>query len=823
MRKVLAGLAETVVNTVASIPGSMSKLFSLKILLFIALGVFMLHLFDVITLPFPPFTTKGKIYVDSPEVYTRERLVNDRYDQDYWLRKQLKKLDELDIPLVSEKRETTVTVKAQAGKPAAAEDSSGSDGSSGQAQMTFNQKFRVVAGIRDMIRQQILENMLDDRHDLSGNSVFGLKFDTTVIPGVNTHNRAFVHVKLQVDDLFSSKNGTSKGLPDHISGYVASKTGAIDQSQAEADRISLVRKYEKQLGHYRTWLRDISERLNRMEDSVFESMKVPCPQESQADDYQKKGRDFYDKLTRSTLEIVLGVPQELFTFFNPRLDDELPPWMALPPPWANFFQIYRRDLQIRGEDKDVDTCNFRVWFEAKELDEQLIAIQRPVTLPYLCESEPVEDSVQANSTMIATPKNEMLDSPSRQADDDTVVAEVCAKGEKQLYLVPVGDVEEGAWVLYIQPWNEEERRLKFGEGDTHGPKYELSSQIIEALRIVKDSSCEQVNADTELCQGWNRHEIYVPAGFFNFVEHLSALDAYSYAIFPKNDVVGVLAETSSQLTGAASGAGFLGIGTRLSESRTASVLVGYGDARGSDPAGDGGDEGNGNSIAFGWVISARGDMEPTQKSQLALVSVPAWTDKLKLKVYVGWLDREGAPLWSDEQGPFDIEIAVPPDFEAFDSIFRKDAWVMREPRIQEEARDQDICVKAGEKVRILIPGSRLWRSTSVTLGAQLAERIRVLPNMEGIIAEFGPVDLPHAAYNKEPCAGAGESPETCFQDICKPMGKLNSRPVTLRVWTSEGMAKADYPVCVFYDRAKVIGIPEGGAIWVTPGAAEPID
>ncbi|MEM7269915.1 MAG: hypothetical protein AAF401_11760 [Pseudomonadota bacterium] len=40
-----------------------------------------------------PFTTLGEIYVDSPEVYTRERLVNDRYDQDHWLRTQLENLD----------------------------------------------------------------------------------------------------------------------------------------------------------------------------------------------------------------------------------------------------------------------------------------------------------------------------------------------------------------------------------------------------------------------------------------------------------------------------------------------------------------------------------------------------------------------------------------------------------------------------------------------------------------------------------------------------------------------------------------------------------
>ena len=37
-----------------------------------------------------PGTTFGKIYVDTPEVYSRERLVNDRFQQDAWLREKLR-------------------------------------------------------------------------------------------------------------------------------------------------------------------------------------------------------------------------------------------------------------------------------------------------------------------------------------------------------------------------------------------------------------------------------------------------------------------------------------------------------------------------------------------------------------------------------------------------------------------------------------------------------------------------------------------------------------------------------------------------------------
>ena len=38
--------------------------------------------------------TLGRIYVESPEVYTRQRLVNDRFAQDAWLRDQMRELDD---------------------------------------------------------------------------------------------------------------------------------------------------------------------------------------------------------------------------------------------------------------------------------------------------------------------------------------------------------------------------------------------------------------------------------------------------------------------------------------------------------------------------------------------------------------------------------------------------------------------------------------------------------------------------------------------------------------------------------------------------------
>ncbi|MEJ2310456.1 MAG: hypothetical protein P8Z78_14235, partial [Gammaproteobacteria bacterium] len=183
----------------------MKHLASVRTLVTIAVGVILLHLFDFLTIPFWPFTTTGRIYVDSPEVYTRERLVNDRYDQGYWLREQLKKLDhpeELHLVVGESVRAARAGAgDAEGGNPDNLKDAE-PEATTAPRRLPYEQQLRVASGIRDMLRQQILENMLDDRHDLTGNTVYGLKFDTTVVPGNNTRRRAFVHVSLTIDDLF---------------------------------------------------------------------------------------------------------------------------------------------------------------------------------------------------------------------------------------------------------------------------------------------------------------------------------------------------------------------------------------------------------------------------------------------------------------------------------------------------------------------------------------------------------------------------------------------------------------------------------------------
>ena len=60
--------------------------------------------------------------------------------------------------------------------------------------------------------------------------------------------------------------------------------------------------------------------------------------------------------------------------------------------------------------------------------------------------------------------------------------------------------------------------------------------------------------------------------------------------------------------------------------------------------------------------------------------------------------------------------------------------IIQEPYLFMDQQTQ--LLHASYKGDIVLKGGRLWRSTQVTLGSQKADRIIVLPNMEGILAHF---------------------------------------------------------------------------------------
>lgn len=147
-----------------------------------------------------PGTTFGQIYVDTPEVYSRERLVNDRFQQDAWLREKLREnpAQGLQGAVGSSARTSTDLSLGVGTKPQAASAAQAEKAATPQdIADTPIEQLRDTMAYREEVRNEILENQLDDRHDIAGNTLYRLKFDTTIVPLQDTSAYAMVEVTIK--------------------------------------------------------------------------------------------------------------------------------------------------------------------------------------------------------------------------------------------------------------------------------------------------------------------------------------------------------------------------------------------------------------------------------------------------------------------------------------------------------------------------------------------------------------------------------------------------------------------------------------------------
>jgi hypothetical protein len=162
--------------------------------------------------------TTGEIFVSGPQVYTRERLVNDRYREDAWLLAMLDtstKETYGPAAALSRTERSGATINAQAGtsgpaggsappaSPASASTATsappvGADagGAAPPSALAGVDRFDLQRQYREHVRTLMIENQLDDRHDLRGNSLYRLGFDVAVLPGRDTRKSAKISVAI---------------------------------------------------------------------------------------------------------------------------------------------------------------------------------------------------------------------------------------------------------------------------------------------------------------------------------------------------------------------------------------------------------------------------------------------------------------------------------------------------------------------------------------------------------------------------------------------------------------------------------------------------
>ncbi len=768
--------------------------------------------------------TLGGIYVESPEVYTRQRLVNDRFAQDAWLRGQLESLDAESARfidrVVTETFRTGVAASAQAEPTVPAQTGAATGAESAEANVgegavegadatppaagpperlaePFQVAFELKAAVRDKIRQLVLENSLDDRHDLSGNTVYGLKFDTAVVPGSNTRLRPTVVVKMDIDP-FPCEGERDACDAQIVKSIVAGAAGATGEAYGA--------EFELLSQHFQSWRRNMEFRLNdflasansealveqrieEMRGGIEAAMAAYVAENGSAATEFKRcvesgfavSIDDIPKQIDTAVHHVFGLPE-----FSVDIRAQLVAKQSLRSIICEIAGYGGDRSGASGRYANVSLKLPSPWDEFFDLS--------VTTAPWGFGLVPKQRTLLLTRAPIRGETGEEV-WPSNFGGRTRCVA--AASGATALEC-RTADMVEGGDFIYVYDRNYD------AASQTYGKLLEIGG--VEAAALLATAEFEphclrRNEGQVEPVPAWfmqgacdggfDASTVAFDIGLYEFIRRVRDIDVYSYAAFPRGDVSGVVSDVGGSvdlsLGGAAPGAGFASGVSAQNRARAVEArptILNF--AAGED---------SGAFFDFGWTIVEEGRVDPMLASQMVLVSVPAYLDKLKLEIWRGWLDSDAGPeregkTWADYPTLEDriglmlrapehttMTVHLPPDYQALDSLVAPAASRLG-PLINKEAMSG--CVRAadgsrserlaclrlvsGEAPSIVIPGARLWRSTIVTLGGSQATQITVMPDMRGIIARFAPIETRKAE------AGG------------------TSRPTRLDlvVWTSEG-------------------------------------
>jgi len=754
--------------------------------------------------------TYGTIWIDSPEVYTRERLVNDRLLQDAWLRARLPGREPgtyAGVQLSSTRMTTDVSYgrteparsPAEAMPPTKALPSGAVEAASREKPAPEPPSARQSAGAaatappppaqppqapqgaavsgrdnlaaeldyRDYVRDLLIENQLDDRHDLSGNSLYKLKFDATVIPGSNTQATAQITVKLRPPELTTETWRNIyyrwiESLESRLNAAHRELRLAYDNDRLSYDEYARIFQFvqavrQANIGAAGTpsacpeaMLRPAEQNLFRRPDPTEQRARKACLQSfvreyvSSKNVGERVGGKYESRLSATKLgssTVDLETNKLINKFFAAKAVQ-----LVLGISLADSGFVDNDD----GYTVDATSPELRKLIELAILDSkfegsygQVFSVQ-----PKVVEVAAIGPGIRSEDEYKAVIKN---------------------NEDFQLLGWEYGDfVLDQASGLRMDPDSHE--RLK-------NAGYEVNPA--SDLRIQPSS--------VELMTG------SIPLGYFTFRSKAEPLyHTYTYAVTPKEraDVINTDFRASSTARATMAEEREAGVSAATSYEGSARALRGFvvGFA-GSPPVPAGGktatkkaDANNGaygqtrSHETFGWVILPRYRAVDGRKavyiqgvsqySLSALLSLPSWWSEVTLEITRTWLDPDGTP--QDAQAEF-VDVQLQPDFDALEASL---LIANQLGPVLMESQQDPVLLTACASGAIVIPGRRLWRSSVVTMGSQTADEISVLPNMKGIIAKFREVE------------NQSSDVETSFIERQNKGPRSIAR--TIRVWTSQG-------------------------------------
>jgi hypothetical protein len=762
----------------------------------------------------------GKILVNSPTVYTRQRLVNDRLDQARWLRMQLLSTEaghEKEFKNLDSIHRTVSDTQFSAGgenhdhKPdGTANDPPGDRDIN--VESTTTALFRAKNAYREEVRSEITQTELDDRHDIEGNTIFRLTFDTSVVAGTKKDAVAAVVIRLGHH-------------PESASG-------------AEKDIYS-----EDYRSLYNEWARYFQENLTKSMQSVPASILSPVPEphlrllfteflvrricqfvagnselkddppdcdtqqrvkaEKLLAQYTKKRGDVVEKDRDNAFESQLSNKLAQYNPLGPAYVSQNLLWAATDfcvQHQANH--VYPSDLGVVGPAKEVispDTKNGSTISQ----DEGGSVEYSPIDCPYYdsLQERLVSGILLYESVFsVLTQSGDNRDrSPPAAGDYD---------GYSNRTVGELRDCKSGLGICSIQPSKLRCFVADFLKSNLNGfadRTAEGSPKIDEFLtlrlvgREINDCTILVVPSPKAL---YDKPKVPVSemASFLRdtFAKYLNnRTDAFAYSVTPKSltENIETAAETRDAFEALyhSSGQGDIASFLRKRSQQNRAVIahpivVGFGSLDEVEQTSASISAAGVRDIDFGWIIASRMEEDGSlaqidgQYPLTGFISVPAWWRSVHVSIHTCWLSRssfaalgptpsaanlcQGEKTQSD-RSPAEVMVRLPP---AIPEISHKLGFdVVKQPSIYNPQQQEFVI---GEHGSLLLEGQRLWRSTDVTAGTLRAKGIVVLPNMEGILADFGCIEPPR-----------DERPNDRRQDRLA----IGTSPMSVRVWTSEGV------------------------------------
>ena len=754
-------------------------------------------------------TSYGEIYVDSPEVYTRERLVNDRFREDAWLRKALEQMSVFKQRIqgdirAAERQELGVSITAS-GAPGGgtAAESPGDktpspDGKAGGGQNEIKQagqptqpqflrrdQFQQVRDIREDIRKAIIENQLDDRHDIDTNTLYAFKFDATVFtPGQDTSAWANVEIMVSAPDfehidvvwlqssifdqwikylkqvanddyrdrlsLLYAKTEGSDGVGPATSAQKALKGPATSARKALKGPATSARKALKGP----EWSARKTLKKNLYDFAVYNSGILTSEEvEATEEDIKEKAHELAQKSGSD------GEPLDCLDLSPAEVDCLLNDFIARMIRFSKFEGI-------RGPFDRNRAINFLI---AKWV--QFDVIHRPE----------LDDFVSVRIVSV-DPVNFKLEIREQQekpqvAEEGRVETASLDQGVKAFEPVPLGEEERGEAGAELSGF-EQFKNLFLTRG-TNVFTYAVSPKVAaETLKLdVLNAHLNQLG----LSLGLSNSKVDMAARLNALREQTTRVSSLlrkpiivGYANYTngKPRRYGRDGEAPANVPGSASETGAdqpAASPTLMQKERQSQPgrRMERGEVR--------------RGAVFGWLIGPRFQDEkrsrhvPTHVALSALVSLPTAWPEVTITMKTRWIDEDGKTPKGFPPRTNQYQVQLPVDYEklTFAAARANQSAFGVAPQVFESRLD-DIKLHVGRCADILIPGRNLWRSAIVTVGAQRSESIIVLPDMQGIIAHFDPIRTP-------------------------PAFKSGETKANVRVWTSSGTVELTKPA-TFYDR-----------------------